>query len=183
MTLPLSITLPLMLQEEATKDPNQVYVYLRKLAYVLSVSLQQTNQTLNGVDLYFTNILNPTWNFIQGSTLSGVTTYTASSLLVRVINLLVFVSFDISWSATTGTGDILIALPYFARNSIGTPFIGVIEPDSMAFTAGYTYLTGNIAPTTNTIQVNQNGSGLPTLALPITGSGHLKGSMVYAISR
>lgn len=181
MTLPINIVLPVLNQEVSSINPQDLYVYLRKLAYVITTQLQQTNQTLNGVDILYTDLVPPFYGqFIIGSTLAGTATYTNTTMTIRQINLLTFVSFDITWSGSTGTGNLLVQVPYFANNVSNMPFAGVIESDGMTYSAGYTYLTCNIPPNTNTINVNQNGSGSALIALPITASGHIRGSIVYA---
>lgn len=178
MTLPINITLPLI--ETEVKNPAEMNTYLRRLVYAISSSMQNTNITENGTFLEITNVSNPTYPFIQGTATEGVGTYTASTIYIRRINLMVYLWFDISWSGHTGTGNILITVPYFSQITPNNPFACVIESDDMTFSADYTYLTGNLAPNTDTIAVNQNGSGEPLIGLPISTSGHLRGSIIYA---
>lgn len=180
MTLPTTVTLPLSITVEQIANPSLLADYLRKLVYVLSTQIQQTNFSVNGTTIKFTDDPLVPYDFILGSTTPGTATYTNTVLQSRRINLMTYAWFDISWTLHTGTGNVLIQLPYFSQNTDNLPYVAVIESDGNAFTAGYTYLTGNLTPNTNTIGINQNGSGLPILALPLAASGHLRGSIVYA---
>lgn len=179
MTLPVNVTLPLDSGLIKSQDPVQLYEYLRKLVYVLTVHIQQANQSANGNISQITDTLNPGYEFVQGSTAGGTGTYTNCIIWTRRSNLLTTSWFDITWTATTGIGNLLIQLPYFCQPSTQAPFVGVIESDNMTFTAGYTYLTGNLTPGTNLLGINQNGSAVPVLALPISGTGHLRGFIEY----
>lgn len=182
MTLPSNITLPFDELLIVSEDPKDLVTYLRKLIYVLSTFIQQTNEAVNGTTEFIdenTNPLNP-YTFILGSTTAGTATYTNTILWSRRVNGMVFIWYDITWAAHTGTGNVLVQLPYFSQDSLQFPYIGVVEPFGMAFTAGYTYLTGNLIPNTNTIEIHQCGSGLPAIPLPLTAAGHLRGSIVYA---
>jgi hypothetical protein len=180
MTLPVNITLPLVTPELTSKDPQILYDYMRKLVYSLSVQIQQTNQTLNGTVTTLNATNSPSYAFVQGSTTSGTATYVDPILVARRINLMVFTWFDIAWSGHTGTGNLLITLPFYAQSTIQNPFVAVIESDGMTYGAGYTYLTGNLTPNTNTIVIDQCGSGKAIIPLPISASGHLRGSITYA---
>ena len=179
MTLPINVTLPLDHDLIKSQNPQQLFEYMRKLVYVLTVHIQQANQSANGNISQITDTNTPGYEFVQGSTAAGNGTYSNCIIWTRRSNLLTTSWFDITWSATTGTGNVLVQLPYFSQPSTQLPFIGVIESDSMTFTAGYTYLTGNLTPGTNLLGINQNGSGQPVLALPISGTGHLRGFISY----
>jgi hypothetical protein len=183
MTLPISITLPLEPDLIKDGDPQTLYIYLRKLVYVLSTQMQNTNQAVNGTLTVISDLTIPLYTFIIGSVTPGTPpvagTYSPSTLWLRRSNLLTTAWFDITWTGLTGTGNLQIQLPYSSQPSQLQPYVGSIESDSIVFTAGYTYLTANILPGTNTIEVHQCGSGLPVLPLPITAAGHLRGSINY----
>ena len=180
MTLPTNVTLPLSTAEIMSGKPEDLYNYMRRFVYNISQQIQQTNQALNGSTTLINSDSLPAYSFILGSTTSGTATYTNPVIWVRRLNLMVFAWFDISWVGHTGTGNLLVQLPYYSLNSIASPFVGVIEPDNMTFGAGYTYLTGNLLPNTNTIEIHQCGSGKAEVVLPISAIGHLRGSITYA---
>lgn len=179
MTLPANITLPLNQSDILSGDPEKLYSYIRQLVYVLTANMQISNAIVNGSANLLTDTQNPLYTFIMGSTFTGITTYLNTTMWAFRSNLLTLVNFDVSWTGTTSTGDVLIQTPYYVLNSVGFPFVGSIESDSIPYTAGYTYLTANIIPNTNTIQVNQCGSGMPVIPLPLTATGHLRGSIIY----
>lgn len=181
MTLPTNITLPIEQNLILSEKPSDLLEAIKKLTYVLSTFMQQTNEAVNGTTLMYTEV--PIINgypFIAGSTTIGTALYTNTILWARRVNGMVFSWFDVNWNTATGTGNVLIQLPYFSQPSLQQPYVCVIESDSMAFTAGYTYLTGNLIPDTNTIEIHQCGSGQPVIPLPITAVGHLRGSIFYA---
>ncbi|MES2409033.1 MAG: hypothetical protein V4509_01890 [Patescibacteria group bacterium] len=180
MTLPVNITLPLDPELIKKDDPEALYTYLRKLVYVLSTQMQQTNQTVNGVLTLISNLTTPAYKFITASgTKGGTTTYGSSVLWVRRSNLYTSVWFDITWAANTDTGNLQINSPYSSQPSQLLPYVGTIEPSGITFTAGYTYLTANILPGTNTIEIHQCGTGVPAIPLPTSATGHLRGSITY----
>lgn len=180
MTLPTSITLPLDPNLIKSDNDDDLVKYMSKLIYVISTVIQQTNQAVNGVISLINTDTNPDYSYILGSTSAGTATYNNPILWVKRANLETIIWFDIEWTGHTGTGNLLVQLPYYSQPSDLQPYVGVIEPDSMTFTASYTYLTANLLPNTNTIEIHQCGSGQPVLALPISAAGHLRGSIIYA---
>lgn len=167
MTLPTNINLP------ESKD-----LYLRNLTYALSTYMQQTNQEANGTYITFTNA--NSYPFIVGSAITGSGTYSNTILFSQRSNNIISVWFDITWAAHTGTGNLWIQLPYTAQFIAQRPFVGPVEASNIVFSAGMTYLSGNLIPNTNTIEIHQSGSGLAAIALPLPASGTLRGSIVYA---
>lgn len=178
MTLPTNVTLP-YINSDDTKDPESLKIYIRRLVFALTNSLQTTNATVNGGARGITSSNQPEYPFIVGSTTAGTAIYTNAIITLRRVNLMSYIWFDIEWAAHTGTGNVLITSPFYSRNVIGFPFVGVVESNSVSWTTGYSYLTLNIAPNTNTIAVDQSGSGLPLIGLPISPTGHLRGSIAY----
>jgi hypothetical protein len=182
MTLPTNITLPLIPELIVSDNPNDLYDYMKTLVFNISIFLQQTNIAVNGSTQVYVPATAPfiSYPFIVGSTIPGIATYTNTMLRVNRINLMNFVFFDITWSGHTGTGNLLITSPYFSQPTLQMPYVGIVESDGITYDAGYTYLTLNCIPNTNTIQVDENGSGLPLKALAIPASGHLRGTIIYA---
>jgi len=181
MTLATNITLPLDPELIKSSKPEDLYIYLRKLIYVLSTQMQQTNQVVNGTLTTISDLTVPAYPFLTSSipATPSTTTYTTSTLWVRRSNLYTSIWFDITWANDTDTGNLQINVPYSSQPSQLQPYVGSIESDSITFTAGYTYLTANILPGTNTIEIHQCGSGMPVLPLPVSAAGHLRGSITY----
>ena len=176
MTLPINITLPLDVFLIKSEDPDALYQYMKKLVYVLGTQIQETNQVVN---VTLTVKDNQSYPFIIGSIAEGTAIFTNSVLWTRRSNLFTQGWFDITWSGHTGTGNLLIQVPYFSQPSAQFPYVGTIEPNGITFGAGYTYLTANILPETNTIEIHQCGSGMVVTPLALPASGSLRGSIMY----
>lgn len=168
MTLPTNINLPISDDDD----------YLKRLTYALSTYMQQTNFECNGT--YDTLTQANSYLFIKGTSTAGTATYTNTIMFSQRSNLVNRVWFDITWSGHTGTGNVQVVLPYSAQFVSENPFVGPIEASNITFTAGYTYLVGNVAPDTNLLKINQCGSGVASLALPMSADGTLRGSIIYA---
>ena len=180
MTLPNQIQLTIDPRAITSEDKSDMLNYMKKLIYDLTEYMQQTNSTVNGSTrlVPFTNI---PYSYIYGSTAQNATTvYSNTTMWSRRSNLMNQNWFDITWTGSTDTGNLWVQLPYYSQTSSNQPFICVIENNGLTFTAGYTYLVGNLIPNTNTIEIRQCGSGLPSIPMPIPASGSLRGSIVYA---
>ena len=114
----------------------------------------------------------PTW---KGSTGDGSYTYTNQFGEYGVLGNLVFLTGRISISAITvaPTGVILIGgLPYASsatNNVSGVMSAG--EWGALTLTAGYTYVSGNIASSSSVISVRQSGSGVASGNIAVAGLG------------
>lgn len=92
---------------------------------------------------------------VSGSTSAGTGTYTVQAGYYTQIGNMIFLSADITWTAHTGTGNLLITnLPFPARN------LSNYNPESIVNTAninlpGGTARTsvGSIQPNTSTVDV------------------------------
>lgn len=182
MTLPNNVQLPLDPELIKSGDPKDLYDFLKKFTYVLGNYMQQMNFSANGLTRLIEPSIppDPPYEFIQGSAVGGVGTYINTSMWSRRQDLMNQNWFDITWTAHTGAGNLLIQLPYFAQNSSNRPYVCVIENNGLVFTAGYTYLVGNLIPNTNTIEVRQCGSGLPSIPIALPAASSLRGSILYA---
>lgn len=174
MTLPTNINLPNIPKE------SEEFKYFSSLQYALKVYLQQTNVEVNGTYLSYTDSSPGTYAFISGSSSAGDATYSNTQLFTQRVLLLTHVWFDITWSDHTGTGNLLVNVPYASQIVTQNPFVGVIESDGLTFDVGYTYLVGNLIPNTTTIEIRECGSGVSSQPLAIPSSGTLRGSIVYA---
>ena len=133
-----------------------------------------------GTYLSYTDTTLPAYAFISGSSSAGTATYSNTQLFTQRVLLLTQVWFDITWSGHTGTGNLLVNVPYTSQFVNQNPFVGVIESDGLTFDSGYTYLVGNLIPNTTTIEIRECGSGVASQPLAIPSSGTLRGSITYA---
>ena len=180
MTLPNQIQLPIDPRAITSDDGADLLNYMKKLIYDLTEYMQQTNVTVNGNMQLVPFIQGSPYQYIIGSTTQGSATYTFTSMWSRRANLMNEIWFDITWADHSGTGNLLIQLPYYAQVSSNRPFVCVIENNGLTFDAGYTYLVGNLIPNTNTIEVRECGSGVTSQALALPANGSLRGSIIYA---
>lgn len=101
------------------------------------ISANSFSTNISGVEQSFTPV-------ISGSTSAGVGTYTSRSGTYTVTNNIVYFQIECTWSAHTGTGDILISgFPYPAQNSEPQP-TGWVWTDGLTITGQATFgLIGN----------------------------------------
>lgn len=180
MTLPNQIQLTIDPRAITSDNKSDMLNYMKKFVYDLTEYMQQTNVTVNG-NTQMVPFSDVAYSYVYGSTTQGgTTTYTNTTMWSRRANLMNEIWFDITWANSTDTGNLLIQLPYYCQTSTNRPFVCVIENNGLTFTTGYTYLVGNLIPNTNTIEVRQCGSGVPSIVIPIPATGSLRGSIFYA---
>lgn len=174
MTLPTSITFPLSQDYFGSDVPPSVKKYLDEYTTVLKDMYTQVSLNLNG----FIRTWTPT---VFGGTNAGTGTYSAQYGFLRRSGIVTELWFDVGWTAHSGTGDLLIQLPYIAAVSIGEPWIGVIESVSASnsFTGGYTYLIIKALQNTSRGAIYQCGSGVASIPFPISGVGRFAGYIQY----
>ena len=89
-----------------------------------------------------------TWTpTISGQSSAGAGTYTAQNGFYHRVGNIIFVTGSVSWSAHTGTGNILVTnLPFTCRNVANYDPECSVRTDSIAWPAGTTYLFGEFQP-------------------------------------
>ena len=133
---------------------------------------QDLARTINGTIKSFTPV-------IKGTTAAGTGTYARQVGWVRRQGIFVDAFFDVQWTAHSGAGALYIELPYKTKNTDGAPWIGVIQPSSLGFGAGKTYLTINGISDTFRGEIWANGTGVTTSALSVASPGRLQGHISY----
>lgn len=158
MTLPIEISLP--------KETEQLNEALERM-------YEDIVQNVNGTIQAWTPK-------IIGLSTEGTGTYVSQFGWYRRAGIMTEVWFDVSWSAHTGTGNVAILLPYFAAKTSGDPWAGVIESSAAnTFGAGFTYLVMTVDPNTPNGRIFKCGTGVPSAALAIAGSGGFRGYIRY----
>jgi len=115
---------------------------------------------------------------LRGTTAPGTFTYVNQSGTVLRQGLINDVWFDISWTATTATGNIYLELPYKAALVNNLPFVGVVQPSGFAFTGG-TAVVINAISNTYRGEFWNTGSAFTTARQAVTASGRLIGHIRY----
>lgn len=111
----------------------------------------------------------------------GTATYTLQDGFYRRAGILTEIWFDVVWSAHTGTGDLVIQLPYEAADAVGQLWVGTAESTSGSntFTGGYTYLNLNMLEGTYNVNVHENGTGVASQPLAVANAGGYRGYIRY----
>jgi len=176
LTIPEKIIFP-EYPEAGNENPQAVNDYNRQMVRTLTSSYEEIATAVNG------DIRNdqdtdsrqyvPT---ISGGTAVGIGTYTHQTGWVFRQGIIIDVWFDIRWSAHTGTGTLLVNLPYLSALSDNFPFVGSIQAANITFSG---YLTVDVIPNSRTASVRDIISGAGISDISITNAdttirGHLK---------
>jgi len=176
MTIPQETILPVH-SERIMAGGHDLDRYIRELVKKLTEDYQSLAQGVNGElrNDQDTGIraYTPT---ISGSTAAGAGTYTHQNGWVFRQGLLVDVWFDIRWSAHTGTGNLLVDLPYLVAQNSQEPWVCAVAAQNITFTD---YLTGNALSNTRTLEILDNRSGTTWANIAITNAdttlrGHVR---------
>jgi hypothetical protein len=120
---------------------------------------------------------------VSGSTIPGTTTYTVQSGTYYRIGSLVYSQFTIAWSATTGTGDVVLdGWPYnFGGASPRAP-VATVWVENMTWPSGVTYFVGLGQDNTTTMVIEGLQSGMISQHLQMQATGTINASLVYFTS-
>lgn len=123
---------------------------------------------------------------ISGGTSAGVGTYTVQAGLSTRDSLITSINFEITWSGHTGTGDLLIDVPYKVQKSLDDTdrfiFNGTVSLGSISMGTA-TYAVLQAIPNSYTLKIVLCESGAAETDLQIATSGTLRGSILYAGQR
>ena len=168
MTLPVTTILPV---PKVTDDP-ELEKYLNELTSTLQQQYEDIAQATNGsIKNNAESGGNSYIPVLQGST-PGTFTYTHQIGWILRKGLMVDVWGDILWSAATATGDLFVKLPYKAAISAQMPFVGVVQPIDLAYTAG-TSMVINSSPDTYNGYFFNIGNGLAESKQQVAATGRL----------
>jgi hypothetical protein len=174
MTLPTTIILPLR-TDYSDEDMDR---YLRDLVYQIQDFYEQVAENVNGFIRNNAEVDQAVWTPTLAGTGAGTFTYTQQAGWSIRQGIFTEIFFDITWSATTATGDLYVELPYIVTLSDGMPFVGVLQPSSIAF-APATNLVINGIPNSYRGEIWTIGSGAATANLAVPASGRLIGNLRY----
>lgn len=119
---------------------------------------------------------------IKGSTAAGTGTYTGQVGKYTRIGNIVWLSFALTWTAHTGTGNMRMAsLPVTPDNTAGLRPVGSVQSASITYPAGITYIYPVIAGDASSTDIFIQGSGDNVGATDILmdTAGSIVGSIVY----
>jgi hypothetical protein len=116
----------------------------------VQISTSQFVEFAEGVERPFTPV-------ISGTSTAGVGTYTSRSGTYTITNNIVYFQLECTWSAHTGTGDILVSgFPFAAQNSEPAP-IGWVWTNNLTITGQATFGL-NINSTSGPLGAVNNGT-------------------------
>ena len=177
MTLPLDTLLPLH-SEKIKEGGESLNTYLRDLTTTLQRQYDDIAHTINGdtrrsVDTG-SRQYTPT---VSGLTTAGVGTYVHQTGWVFRQGLMIDFFFDLRWTAHTGTGSLIVDMPYQCAEIDHFPFVGPIMAQNVVFTG---YLSGVALPGTRSLEIVDTRSGLAfnNITVPNTDTT-LRGTIRY----
>ena len=104
---------------------------------------------------------------IAGSTAAGVGTYTVQAGTYTRIGNLVFLSGTVTWTAHTGTGNMLIrTLPFTSRNLANYHYDVTVNLSNIVLPAGTVQIMGEIQA--NSTQIILEGTRTNNTNLPVS---------------
>lgn len=133
-------------------------------------SLVSTDQLYRGETGSFT----PT---IEGSSTPGVGTYSRQEGYYMCYGSLVIISYEIVWSAHTGTGNLELASLPFTVDTYTSYCPVVIE--NIDFGTGDTYITLEADPGTTNARFIESGDGNNAALLQLDTAGEVRGILYY----
>jgi len=183
MTLPTNIILPIHTGRIESGKPEDLSDYFRDLIFELQSMYEDIANAVNGNIKADYNVTQGSWiPKVKGSTTPGSFTYTNQVGYSLRRGIVTDVWFDVSWTAAgTAAGNLIVELPYKVAkvSTAGTkPFVGVVQPSSVTYTAG-TDLVVNATPDTFDGEIWTIGDGVPTANQAVVGSGQLIGHVRY----
>lgn len=123
-----------------------------------------------------------TWTpAITGTTVAGVGTYTTQSGYYTRIGNMIFIQASLTWTAHTGTGDMIISgLPFASRNSANYEPHQDLFISNINVSGGNNYqLFGIISPSQSSITLAGSRDNNPSIIQSMDTSGTINFSMSY----
>jgi len=179
MTLPSTIYIPVKSDDILSGEPEKLDNFFHEYTHIIQEMYEDIAAAVNG------NIKNDqsesgnNWVPTLDGSVSGSFTYVNQTGWVKRQGLMVQVWGDIEWSApVTATGNLFINLPYKVANSAKMPFMGVVQPSNLAFTAGTNCVMNGI-PNTLKAEIWNTGTGIPTANQLVVNDGRLIFYLTY----
>lgn len=177
MTVPSTIILPRKTKLDSLEAVDK---YFDELTFELQRMYSSLAQVTNGSIKTESLAQSERWTpILKGTTTPGTFIYTHQVGTVLRKGLWVDCWFDIKWSARGGAaGNLYVELPYSVALSNQKPFVGVLQPSSLAFTAG-TNLVINAISNTYRGEIWYTGNAIATGHQTVKASGQLIGHIRY----
>lgn len=167
MTLPTDLYLPK--PEDYPKDREN---YLNDLLFSIQSMYEQVAQVANGSFRNYAEVDAGAWIPTLAGTGAGSFTYTSQYGWSLRTGIMTEVWADITWSATTATGNLYLELPYIVTKSSGKPFVGVCQTSGITYTTGSNTVISAI-PNTYRGEIWNYGTGVATSNQGVVASGRI----------
>lgn len=175
MTLPQDILFPKPQDYQVEVSPKE---YLDDLVFSLQDMYEQVANVANGSFRNSQETDSTQWlPELAGTTSAGSFTYVNQYGWSVRSGIMVDLYIDISWTATTATGNLYLKLPYRVTKSAGIPFVGVCQT-TLTYTAG-TYCTINAIPNTYRGEFYNSGNGVAMQNQVIRNTGRVVAHLRY----
>lgn len=168
MSLPSTIILPLRVNYQDEGDMDR---YLTDLVKELEGMYENLTDNINGFIRNSNEVDQAKWTPALNGTNSGTFTYTEQEGWSIRQGIYTEIFADITWSATTATGNLYLELPYKVTLSDAMPFVGTVQPSNITFAGSN--LVINTIPNTYRGEIWSIGSGLAAANLAVPASGRL----------
>lgn len=119
---------------------------------------------------------------IAGSTAAGVGTYTVQAGTYTRIANLVFLSGTVTWTAHTGTGNMLVTgLPFTSRNTANYHYDMVVNLTNIGLPAGVIQIMGEVRQNSSQIVLEATRNNNTNLPVQMDASGSIDISGFYLV--
>lgn len=182
MTLPSNIIFPKDIEEFPELPEEYQKTQWKEMVVTLQNMYEDLVDNINGTHehiIFNSSQQDPVIPQVEGSSSAGVATYGDREAYHVRNGLISQMWFDIAWTAHSGSGDLIVKLPYSVANGELIPFVGTIQIHNINLSSGYTYAVVNCAPNTFDGVVMECGSGVPTQAIALPSSGRIIGYVRY----
>lgn len=120
---------------------------------------------------------------VTGASTAGTTTYVTQAGTYSRIGNMVFISFSVTYSAATGTGNLLIGgLPFTSNAAANGVYTGSVLDVGLVWPAGTTSILVIVGPSVNTAFIYASGSGISGgVVQMLNGVISIQGSFMYRV--
>ena len=168
MSLPTNIILAIRADYGNEEDTDR---YLRDLVFELQNMYESMTDSINGFIRNDADIDQTQWLPTLNGTVAGTFTYTSQYGYSIRQGIYTEVFADITWSATTATGNLYLELPYLVTRANGMPFVGTVQASNITYLGNY--LVINAIPHTYRGEIYSVTPAAPTANLAVHASGRL----------
>ncbi len=120
---------------------------------------------------------------VLGQTTAGTTTYVTQAGAYSRVGNMVFVSFSVTYTAATGTGNLLIGnLPFTSNSTANGVYTGAVLTSSVTWPVGTTSILIIVGPSVSTAFIYASGSAVAGGVVQLANvTASIQGSFMYRV--